>query len=522
MSDSPQSPKPAQSAIGAISKLLKSGAQVLFGSDDNDQPAAPPGAAALAQASPHAEDGVRTRAPQGGALLPARLKAAFASFDAKQRDAYFSHVAPDTECFQITRLILVCPDGSAPALAEFTALAPTQRANLVKAIAKDFPLFDMTQFVSASIEEQAEGNGSLETLFSSDEPMQAKIWVEFVGEIVAKRAPVVAAAAPTATHAPASRAQVATVLPPPSNPKRSQTATVLPPGSPAPTPICTLLVQDASGNTEVPVYQLPFRVGRDESVEFSINNEFLSREQLTFSFDAAGRLQVTHRGTSTTTKQPVPNVGQAADTLGSGTSVVLTGRTLLTLAPASSSPVRIEVVLPLGHPASPSPTPPAPTPLAPTPLVPVPVASPPALVPGSRRSAPTLLAPVPAPPASPRPPLAILALRYANGHIQRTPIAELPFDIGRNALAQSASACDVDEQCALVSRVHLRLISHEGSQFAATNPGGQSGGTWKNGQAMPPQFSLQAVAAETDLGWLALGGAALDEQTVQMRLEQCK
>ncbi len=112
------------------------------------------------------------------------------------------------------------------------------------------------------------------------------------------------------------------------------------------------------------------------------------------------------------------------------------------------------------------------------------------------------------------PALAWLQVRTLEG-LRTLPITALPFVIGREP---KDSGFHVDERASFVSREHLKLVSYHHNCFTIENGGLGRNNTYKKGVLQDSRFLYQPVPADSDSGWVVLGGHRLDEKSIEVRL----
>lgn len=110
--------------------------------------------------------------------------------------------------------------------------------------------------------------------------------------------------------------------------------------------------------------------------------------------------------------------------------------------------------------------------------------------------------------------LGYLQVRDKNG-VKTIPITEFPFVIGREP---EVPGYTVDHQASFVSRAHLTLQGFVYGKFKIENHGLGRNNTFRKGTIQDRNFYYRPVDANSDNGWLVLGGRYADERCVEVRL----
>lgn len=114
----------------------------------------------------------------------------------------------------------------------------------------------------------------------------------------------------------------------------------------------------------------------------------------------------------------------------------------------------------------------------------------------------------------------VIALRYANGEIDRTPITEWPCIVGRepDANKPERGAC-VRAASLNVSRAHLSIEAFDGRAVTIRNLKVEDRIALLDNKAMPASMQVDVVSRDAATGWILLGNYEVSETSAEVRVE---
>lgn len=117
----------------------------------------------------------------------------------------------------------------------------------------------------------------------------------------------------------------------------------------------------------------------------------------------------------------------------------------------------------------------------------------------------------------------VVALRYANGEIDRIPITEWPCIVGREPDAgKSDRGARVRAASLNVSRAHLSIEAFDGRAVTIQNLKVDDRIALLDNKPMPASMQVDVVSRDVATGWILLGNYEVSETSAEVRVEWAK